>query len=508
MEDLPQIIESVRLPVDIDIHPYLMDHRFEGTAVLPAVEAMQVLARSVQRVAPAVDICHMTEVRFDRFLHLQPGTTKIAAVCDMAVFENGDIAAALQTKHKSEKTSIGRIKDHVSLRFPRIRPYVADIPIDLAAALEGICLEISSDQIYRELVPFGPAYHSITESLYISEDGAIARICAPSSHASPDNPGPLGSPFPLDAAFHAACVWGQRYAQTVAFPVGIDQRVIFQRTQPDETYFSRIHPVRTESDVLIFDIWIYDQNGCLFETIEGARMRDVSAGRLKPPQWISNGESTRSLDRIRHHCHALALIDLRTVLPFAEKTLSNHEQKRVQTMQARRKRNYLAARLACKRLSRTLSGNDTHTSASEITTVSEDGVRPCCPHTAGSSALMCSVSHDECFAIAVASVRRVGIDVEKVSARVLKSRHLFLSAKEQALIQASQLGQIEAAVRIWSVKEAVAKALDITLADAWSRVRVIAVGQDQSSFLIDEKDPCTGIHAIVGAHLFTLACPL
>jgi phosphopantetheinyl transferase len=192
-------------------------------------------------------------------------------------------------------------------------------------------------------------------------------------------------------------------------------------------------------------------------------------------------------------------------LPFADKTLSKPEQKRVQTMQARRRRSYLAARLACKRLARILSDNDTHTSASEITTISEDGLRPCCPQTAGPSVFMCSVSHDERFAVAVASVRRVGIDVEKVSARVLKSGHLFLSTKEQTLIQASPMDPIEAAIRIWSIKEAVAKALDIPLADAWTRVRVIAVEQDQSRFLIDEKDPCSGIHANVGAHLFTLA---
>jgi phosphopantetheinyl transferase len=507
MADLSQIIQTVRLPVDIDIQPYLRDHCFQGTAVLPAVEAMQVLARSVQQAAPAVDIGCMTEVRLDRFLHLQPGSTKIAAVCEIARLANGDIAAALQTKHKSATTSIGRIKDHVSLRFPRIRPDVAAIPLDLAASLEGVCMEICADQIYRELIPFGPAYHSITASLYISEDGAIAAIRAPASQAGADPSGPLGSPFPLDAAFHAACVWGQRYAQTVAFPVGIDQRVICQRTQPGDTYFSRIHPVRTESDELMFNIWIYDQNGCLFEIIGGARMRDISAGRLEPPQWISASDGSPALDRIRQHCHALALIELGTVLPFADKTLSKLEQKRVQPMQARRKRNYLAARLACKRLARILSDNDTHTAAAEITTVGEDGVRPCCPPTAGSSALTCSVAHDERFAVAVASVRRAGIDVEKVSARVLKSCPVFLSAEEQTLIQASQMGQIEAAIRIWSIKEAVAKALDVPLADAWRRVRVIAVGQEQSSFLIDEKGSHSGIHASVGTHLFTLACP-
>jgi hypothetical protein len=293
MEDLPQIIESVQLPIDIDIHPALMDHRFEGKAVLPAVEAMQVLARSVQRLTPAVDVYRMREVRFDRFLELSPGTAKIAAVCDMATFKNGDITATLQTKHQSAKTSIGRIKDHVRLRFPKIGPGVADIPADLTAVLEGVDLEISSEKIYRELVPLGPAYHSIVETLYLSEDGAFARVCASPNPTGADNSAPLGSSSPLDAAFHAACVWGQRYAQTVAFPVGIDQRVIFQPTQPGETYASRIHPKATKSDVLIFDIWIYDPNGCLFETVGGACLRDVSRGRLKPPRWIMRGRKER-----------------------------------------------------------------------------------------------------------------------------------------------------------------------------------------------------------------------
>ena len=41
MEDLPEVIKKVQLPLEIEIDPYLMDHRFEGKAVLPAVEAMQ-----------------------------------------------------------------------------------------------------------------------------------------------------------------------------------------------------------------------------------------------------------------------------------------------------------------------------------------------------------------------------------------------------------------------------------------------------------------------------------
>ena len=301
MEGFPQIIESVRLPVDIAIHPYLLDHRFEGKAVFPAVEAMQVLAQSVKRFVPDTDITTMTEARFDKFLFIQPGTTQIAGFCNIAIFKNGDITAVLQTKNRSGKTSITRIKEHVTLCFPHIRPVVPDFPLDLASALEGICMEISPAQIYRDLVPFGPAYHNISESLSVSQDGAIAKICAPTNCAGADNLSQLGSPFPLDAAFHAACAWGQRYARIVAFPVGIEKRLIFNRTRPGVTYISRILPVRTDPDLLIFDIWIYDSKGKLFEGACGVHMRDVSAGRMKPPQWVINNREQNPPECIRRY---------------------------------------------------------------------------------------------------------------------------------------------------------------------------------------------------------------
>ena len=110
--------------------------------------------------------------------------------------------------------------------------------------------------------------------------------------------------------------------------------------------------------------------------------------------------------------------------------------------------------------------------------------------------------------MAVASTGRVGVDVEKMSERVLKSRSLYMSAQEEALGRESRLGEIETAVRIWSIKEAVTKALDITLTDAWNRVQVRSVGSAESRFQIDDQDPCTAVHAAVGQHVFTLVCRL
>ena len=506
MEHIPIISKTVRVPVDISIHPYLFDHRFEGKAVFPAVESMQVLAKSIKGLAPDMDVACMTHAQFEKFLYIQPGTDRVAAFSDMVIHDNGDITARLLTKQEHGKSSITRMKEHATLHFARTTQDLPELPLDLVAALEGTCTEIPSERIYRDLVPFGAAYHNIHHSLLISSEGTIARTRAPFISGDAMGPGPLGSPFPLDAAFHAACAWGQRYARIVAFPVEIERRVIYKRTEPGETYISRIIPVKMSPDLLVLDIWIYDGSGNLFEGACGVRMRDVSAGRMKPPQWIIYHGEQDPREQLQKYCRAVSLIEMKTLLPFAEKTLSEREQKRYRKMADKRRRSYLAARLACKHLSRTLSGNDMHTAAHEIVTVSADLMRPCCTQTDDASAVSCSASHDDRFAVAVASDSAVGVDVEKISTRLLKSQRLYMSEKEQALVQESSLGAMEAAVRIWSIKEAVAKALGITLAHSWNRVEVKAIDRHESRFHIGEKDFCAAVHGVVGQHVFTLVC--
>ena len=286
MANIPQIIEAVRRPVHIRVHPYLRDHCFEGQAVLPAVEAMQVLAQSVKKFAPQTDITAIRNITFDKFLFIPPGTAEIDARCSITTFENGDITAVLQTKTRSKNAAITRIKEHATVVYPRIKPTAAAYLQPPLLPEKSSCPEISPAQIYRALVPFGPAYQNISEILKIHKNGVIAKLRAPIISDSIDKTGPLGSPFVLDAAFHAACVWGQRYRGVVAFPVGIKNRTIVKPTWSGDTYISTAIARRADSDKLIFDIYIYDEDNTLFESARGVHMRDVSAGRLKPPAWI------------------------------------------------------------------------------------------------------------------------------------------------------------------------------------------------------------------------------
>jgi phosphopantetheinyl transferase len=505
MEDLSGIVESASLPIELPLHPYLRDHCVGGRAVLPAVEAAELLARAARRFMPATDVATMVDLRFDKFLFLDPETQTTTAFCDLALYANGDIRAVLATRTRSKKAAMTRVKEHTAVRFSRRKPDMPDLTTDLAFALEGVCFTVETDDIYRELVPFGPAFRNVTR-VHLASGGAIAEIKAPADPANEERTRQLGSPFPLDAAFHAACVWGQRFEGVVAFPLAVDGRRIYRKTRPGDAYYGHVTPVRAEPGLLVFDLRIFDGNGGLCETAAGVRMRDVSGGKLKPPHWIAGEGQKQTAERIAARCRAISVIELKSVAPFANKLLSAEEKIRFGNMGDRRRKSFLAARLACKRLSRTLSGHDEVTDPRDINTVCADRPHPCCPRTDGGAIFACSVSHDNRFSVAVACDRPVGIDVEKATGRVLKTRGLYMSESEMVLVRTSPLGEAETAVRIWSIKEAVTKALDINLADAWRRVRVTAVDAFESRFKIDDDAPSPAFHDAVGQHVFTLVC--
>jgi len=274
---------SLRLPLEITIFPGLRDHRSESRAVLPAVEALRLLAASVQAQWPDRDLRVMTDVSFSRFLFLEEGEDRIAAINEVRIDAQGGLTAGLLTLVPSSSGRITRAREHVRIRIPNKIDEIELLPFLAACRLTGDCIEVTPAQLYEELVPFGPAFRNMAGMLNLTEEGAMALVQAP---VDGQPLGPLGSPYPLDAAFHCACAWGQRFAGIVAFPVGFEKRCVIEPTIAGAVYFTRIIPVRTDREPLLFDLWIYGLDGLLHEATLGVAMRDVSNGRLRPPAWI------------------------------------------------------------------------------------------------------------------------------------------------------------------------------------------------------------------------------
>ena len=264
----------------------MQDHRHGSQAVLPAVEALQLLASSARSMYSDLSVQHHCRALFSKFLyldHLTDGTV-LKVFNEVDTTDRGSVVCKLVTKNRVGQTTFSRLKEHVSVEFmidaPPIEP-----PLPAAAHRHSGDFEISAVRLYRELVPFGPAYRNLIGSVRLSRNGADADIVAP---AIQDSLWLLGSPFPLDAAFHAACAWGQRYAHIVGFPIGFDRRHILLPTGAGRRYTARIQPVAEEgpAEQLTFDIRIYDADGQLCEAVYGVHMRDVSGGRNQPPQWV------------------------------------------------------------------------------------------------------------------------------------------------------------------------------------------------------------------------------
>ena len=275
---------SQRTSVDIPIQPWFADHSFNGKTVFPAVETMLLLGKQISKLFPQTDIRVMENVSFGKLLEIPPGCIHISGLIEYEKHENGLIAAKLLTRVQAK--TLTRLKQHGEVFFPSATISKYTSTEENLKPKGDPLVEVPAEKVYRELVPFGPSYHTLQETLYLSEKNAWGKLLAPTMPVSASVLKILGSPFPLDGAFHAACVLGQQFADFVPFPVALSRRSILQPTEPGGKYFTKVSLTARSDQEMIFDLTIFDEDSQVCEIVNGIRMRDVSAGRIKPPEWI------------------------------------------------------------------------------------------------------------------------------------------------------------------------------------------------------------------------------
>jgi len=290
MEDLSPLSGPLRIPLAIPNPEWLHDHRFLGQAVLPGVWALEHLARAVGRVFPeaALTACHA--VRFEKFLPLPPtDISSIDAFVELAPLSGGGVETALLTRHVAAKSGIARMKTHARACFGMAAEAREDTPPVPTVKAAVFC--VPPERLYAEMVPFGNAFRNIVSHVRLASGGARA-IVSGGQPATEETSLRLGSPFALDAAFHAACAWAQRFCGIVAFPVALQQRLILHRTRLGQHYDADIRFRGQDGADLLFDIRIHDPQGKLCEDARRLVMRDVSGGRLRPPVWVRSDAGT------------------------------------------------------------------------------------------------------------------------------------------------------------------------------------------------------------------------
>jgi len=263
-----------RVPITITLHPWYLDHCFRGKAVLPAVETVLLLAARINGIYPQFDITVMEDVHFAKFFEIPPGVATKEALFECGVRDDGRVYAKLLSRTRFK--SMSRIKEHGEISFSPDNPGSRPVPDINPAPPANPMIEINAEQLYRELVPFGPNYHTLQGTIYLSDHEAWGLLKAPEFPGEDPVQKIIGSPFPLDGALHAACVLGQQSVDFTPFPVGFGCRVISRPTRPGSCYITRVRQISRTDSELVFDLDIFDDDGRVYESITDLHMRDVS----------------------------------------------------------------------------------------------------------------------------------------------------------------------------------------------------------------------------------------
>ncbi len=269
---------ATRRSVQIPVQPWFKDHSFNGQTIFPAVESMLLLAEIAEKINNEIHVTCMRRVSFPKLLNIPTHAKEFSALVEYDEdITNHQLTVKLLTK--TQFTKMSRIREHAKITFP-VRPFTI---LDVAPITTENDIHIEAERIYRELVPFGPSYHSLIGTLRISKNGAKGTLHAPCLAHQHKMEKKMGSPFPLDGAMHAACVFGQCVSDFVPFPVGFEKRVIQRPTQAGKKYKTSVIITSQMETELIFNLSIFDSAGNICETVEGLKMRDVTRGKVTPP---------------------------------------------------------------------------------------------------------------------------------------------------------------------------------------------------------------------------------
>ena len=295
------------------------------------MEGLQVLAEAVRDSGRTRHLHYTRRARFLRFLFWPEAAENMEVIVQISEDEEGMVLASLMTEAVSKSGSLTRRKEHITASFGP-KALIPPLPLDMAAVPEGPARIIAAEKLYQDLVPFGPAFHNVTGRVHLSRGGVAAEVKAPRIMSLN---GPLGSPFPIDAAFHLACAWGQQFMDLVGFPISYEERIQFRTLSPGESCLARVIPQGMANGACLYDAWLFDSEGRHLEAVLGLAMKDVSGGRMKPPAWIRE-QAPPALESLEKHCLGLALIEIDSPAPFADHVLSPVEAERCRKFGSKR----------------------------------------------------------------------------------------------------------------------------------------------------------------------------
>jgi acyl transferase domain-containing protein/NAD(P)-dependent dehydrogenase (short-subunit alcohol dehydrogenase family)/acyl carrier protein/phosphopantetheinyl transferase len=463
--------------------PWILDHAIEGVPVLPGVIGLELMVATARELFPGADFAAARNVRFNAPVKVHHDRTTTIIV-EAEPGRDGEARARLLSVRTLRTGRVSRT-EHFSatLRFAD-----TEAPESLPSAFLPDEV-IGRDSIYQRFF-HGPRFRVLESIFGVSADGLLAE-----GRVNDDGiaPGLLSCPLALEAAFQAAGLHRMLVAHEMGLPLEIEELSLLGRPQADEALSLLVQ--------LADDGYHVDVDGTDGPILRIRGFQLVDRGPLPP------GDRFPVPDEGRPVCFPSVPIRRTSSIPRSVTAearadddpsgwLSDDELGQLRSRGTdKRVRDRVAGRLAAKRALSSLTGVD----ALRIRVQSAPSGEPIAT-VPGHPTVRVSVSHRDGHAVAIAvDSGRIGVDLEGIEVRDPSFQNTWFHSAERDLAGDDPVRQTV----LWSIKEAVLKALGTGLALSPHDVIVSSLGHDSATVTL--RGEAADTHAAVGGGALTVS---
>ena len=476
-----------------------VDPSMLGLPVLPFTVMAEMLAQVAARLAPGMTLVGLRDVRARRWVRYEDEPIPLEIVARADPDRPGEVRAALYNRGKAGMGEAPEVEATIVFGDRRDAPPPAPRPLESPEPSR-----FTAHSMYAEQWLFhGPALRAVVEVGPVAAggiDGTLRVLPRRGLYRDPRAPRPLTDPIVLDAFTHLLGLWGlDRLAEgDVVFPLRLGRLDVFGDDPPEGADCPcRIRIRAVERFKLAADAEVLRPDGRVWMRLTdwedwrfhwASRYRDVfrlpdrmllgepmdlPGSRGAVAVWLEPpGDMGRPVWR-----DVLEQIQLSPEERAGCLRPTGHEGRRTLRLWGR-----IAAKEAARRL--WLEEERSPVFPVDLSIEPDANGRPVLRSRLdpGDGAMPAvSIAHTEGVAVAIAGRNpraRVGIDVEKIVERAASFEAMAFSAGERSLLDRAPGDRAEWVARLWTAKEAAAKATGLAMAAGPSSVEAVATDED------------------------------
>lgn len=483
-------------------YEFLRDYQWNGSCILPLSFLLEMAAQNLEKLFPRHKISEIKEACYHSLFNLE-NSADIYAEFQGALADSDSLLAKGTIYHISQPKKLKDQSKKAIATFEMVlspKKLFSKPVFYFPFSFKGSQV-IHKDSIYPELVDFGPAFNRLESVMDLYSSGVAGKFLPIEQLKFQGRfSQSLGDFFLRDSVFQIASVWNRFYLEKLSAPFRISGVKIYQTLGLSQTYYCFAEPLNTHGKESANRLMIVDENGYLTESYDSVfyvNAKEDSNLKIKERVEKTKKETEAFSDfqkKVLEFIPGFHLIFREMVkeakglflnlLSDREKTI--YHQYRIES----KKLEFLAGRMLLKKLfsQGMIQSQDNQADFKAIEILRKDSGKPYIQY--GGKIVNTpefSISHkDGAVAAAYAPGKKIGLDIEKMSQKVLGVKSAFLSASEEQVIAKSgslRNNELLLLTRVWSAKEAIVKYLCSDLMEVFKTVRLIEINEKNSVFI-------------------------